>query len=118
MGKFKKFYYKSNILKNFFKKKYILIMNKKKLSVVKKISLKQFKDNRGSLTRVFCFKELNKLDIKFNIKQINQVNIKKKGTVKGMHFQIKPFEEDKIVKLVSGKILDVVVDVRKKSKIF
>ena len=93
-------------------------MNKKKLSIIKKISLKQFKDNRGSLTRVFCFRELNKLDIKFNIKQINQVNIKKKGTIKGMHFQIKPFEEDKIVKLVSGKILDIVVDVRKNSKNF
>lgn len=90
----------------------------KKLSVIKKISLKKFEDNRGSLARVFCLRELNKLNIKFNIKQINQVNVKKKGTVKGMHLQVKPFAENKIVKLVSGKILDVVIDVRKNSKNF
>ncbi len=91
-------------------------MNKKKIPDIKKLSLKKFKDNRGSLTRVFCFRELNKLNIKFNIKQINHVNVKKKGTIKGMHFQTKPFEEDKIVKLVSGRIFDVVVDVRKIQK--
>ena len=66
-------------------------MNKRNLSVIKKISLKQFKDNRGSLTRVFCFRELNKLDIKFNIKQINQVNIKKKRNSQRYAFSNKTF---------------------------
>ena len=93
-------------------------MKKKKFANIKKISLKKFQDSRGSLTRLFCFRELNKSKIKFNIKQINYVKVKKKGTLKGMHFQINPFEENKIVKLVSGKIFDVVIDVRKNSKNF
>lgn len=93
-------------------------MINKKLPNAKKISLKKFKDNRGSLTRLFCIKELDKLNINFNIKQINHVNVKKKGTIKGMHYQIKPFEENKIVKLVSGNIFDIVIDVRKNSKNF
>ena len=42
--------------------------------------------------------------------------MKDKGTIKGIHFQRKPYSEIKIVNVIKGKIFDVVVDVRKNSK--
>lgn len=76
-----------------------------------------FKDERGSFSRVFCESELENI-LDFNIKQINHSVTKKKGTLRGLHFQYEPNSEIKIVKCVQGSILDVVVDIRKNSKTF
>ena len=40
---------------------------------------------------------------------------KKKGTLRGMHFQVEPFKETKIVRCLRGKIFDVIIDLRKES---
>jgi dTDP-4-dehydrorhamnose 3,5-epimerase len=71
-----------------------------------------FSDKRGDFQRIFDYGLLKN----FNIKQINFSFNKKKGTIRGMHFQIPSYSEKKIVSCVSGKILDVIVDIRKKSK--
>ena len=84
----------------------------------KLIGLSSFKDRRGKLSRLFCFKELTRKGFSFFIRQINHVVVNKKGTIKGMHFQVHPFSEDKIVNVIKGKIFDVVIDVRKNSKNF
>jgi dTDP-4-dehydrorhamnose 3,5-epimerase len=75
-------------------------------------------DNRGYLSRLFCSNYL--LDYGWNkpIAQINYTNTKKIGIVRGMHFQRPPYSEIKIVNCLKGKILDVVVDLRSKSKTF
>ena len=39
------------------------------------------------------------------------------GTVRGMHFQLPPYQEDKIVRCIKGSIFDVVVDIRSNSKL-
>ena len=91
---------------------------KKKFDLPKLISLNNFKDKRGSLARIFCTNEFTKKGINISIKQINHVIVKKKGTIKGMHFQLQPFSEMKIVKVIRGKIFDVVIDVRKNTKNF
>ncbi len=70
------------------------------------------KDVRGYFTRIFCSKEIKK---KFKIVQSNSSFSKKKGTMRGLHYQTKPFEEAKLVHCVSGSIYDVIIDLRKKS---
>jgi dTDP-4-dehydrorhamnose 3,5-epimerase len=82
------------------------------------IRLTNFKDFRGKLSRVFCTESLKKKNLSFNIKQINHVLVKKKATIKGMHIQLQPFNEIKLVKVIKGKIFDVVLDLRKNSKNF
>ena len=53
-----------------------------------------------------------------SIKQINISENKKKGTLRGLHFQSAPYSEKKIVICLKGKIFDVVLDLRKYSKTF
>ncbi len=76
------------------------------------------KDNRGSFLRVFCEDELNELLKENNIKQINHSITSKKGSVRGLHFQYAPDCEMKFVKCIKGKVLDIVVDIRKNSNTF
>jgi dTDP-4-dehydrorhamnose 3,5-epimerase len=76
------------------------------------IKLKNFSDIRGEFIKVYD------KEPQFNVKQINISRNKKKGTVRGIHFQNKPFQDAKFVMCIKGKIFDVVVDLRKKSKTF
>lgn len=91
---------------------------KKKVLGNIEIFLKKKKDFRGHLSRIFCKKQFFKISNNFSIKQINYTFTKKTGTIRGMHYQNKPFEEDKIVICVKGKIYDVALDIRKNSKTF
>lgn len=72
-------------------------------------------DARGFFARTFCKRELQKNGIKMNIVQINQSLTRKKGTIRGMHFQKEPFAEEKIVQCLKGAICDVAVDLRRHS---
>ena len=72
-------------------------------------------DDRGSFTRYFCMKELAEIDINFNIVQISRSITKHRGTIRGMHFQIEPMQESKIVQCLKGTIYDVVIDLRPNS---
>jgi len=75
-------------------------------------------DERGSFSRIFCMDELKELMNGKSIQQINHSVTSKKGTVRGMHFQYAPDCEVKMVRCIRGKVLDVVVDIRKNSKTF
>ncbi len=72
-------------------------------------------DERGYFARIFCKKELKKIDFDFEIVQINRSLNKKKGIIRGMHFQKPPKAEDKIVQCIRGAIYDVAVDLRQGS---
>jgi|SaaInlStandDraft_6_1057023.scaffolds.fasta_scaffold175386_1 dTDP-4-dehydrorhamnose 3,5-epimerase len=79
----------------------------------------EISDNRGFFERVFCaeeFKEINKSSQP--VVQINHTLTKKKGTIRGMHFQYSPHAETKIVTCIQGEIFDVAVDIRKNSPTF
>lgn len=75
-------------------------------------------DERGYFTRVFCQEEFKKNGLNFNIVQINRSFTKKKGTIRGMHFQKEPKAEDKIIQCLKGAIYNVILDLRKNSKTF
>ena len=73
------------------------------------------KDKRGFFTRIFCVNETKETLKKFKIVQSNSSFSKHKGTLRGLHYQTKPFEEAKLIHCVEGSIFDVIVDLRKKS---
>ena len=75
-------------------------------------------DSRGLFSRVFCNDELKEIFKNNSIKQVNHSITYKKGTVRGMHFQYSPDSEIKLIKCIKGKILDIVVDIRKNSPTF
>lgn len=75
-------------------------------------------DKRGYFSRIFCKKESAQQGIGFNIAQASQSLTKKKGTIRGMHFQKEPKAEDKFVQCLRGAMYDVVIDLRKNSSTF
>ena len=75
-------------------------------------------DERGSFYRIWDKKIFQENGLNDNLVQISISFNKKKGTLRGMHFQKKPFEEAKIVRCTKGKIFDVVIDLRTESKTF
>lgn len=76
------------------------------------------KDRRGYFVRVFCKKEIESLGINFNIIQVNRSFTKKKGTIRGLHYQKSPYQEEKIVQCLKGEIYNVVLDLRRNSYTF
>lgn len=72
-------------------------------------------DERGFFSRSFCREEFQKHQLDADIVQCNISYNLKKATLRGMHYQIPPYEEGKIVSCTKGSIYDVVVDLRKDS---
>ena len=82
------------------------------------IQRKPIGDTRGYLERIFCTTDLAGLFQGKPIRQINHTLTARKGSIRGMHFQIHPFSEIKLVTCVRGEVLDVAVDLRKDSPSF
>ena len=79
------------------------------------IEIEKQEDNRGFFARSWCKKEFEAHGLNPNLVQCNVSYNKKKGTLRGMHYQIKPHEEAKVVSCIKGAIYDVVIDLRKDS---
>ena len=72
-------------------------------------------DKRGYFARIFCQKELKKIGSDFKIVQVNRSLTRKKGSIRGLHFQKNPRAENRIVTCIKGRVYDVAVDLRKNS---
>lgn len=79
------------------------------------IQLEPFADLRGTFVRMYCEREFYKNGIKCKMVQTNISSTSKKGTIRGMHYQVNGSEEDKLVRCVHGRVLDVIIDLRKYS---
>jgi len=75
-------------------------------------------DQRGSFTRLHCQKELEVIIGSRQIVQINHSISSKVGSVRGMHYQVGPQAEMKLVRCLQGKVWDVAVDLRSESSSF
>jgi len=95
-----------------------MIFTKTKIEGVFIITQEQRIDKRGYFSRIFAKEELKKIGIPFEIAHINRSLTFDKGTVRGMHYQIRPKQEDKIVQCINGKVFDVALDLRKESKTY
>ncbi len=79
------------------------------------ISLEPLTDERGFFARSFCQEEFEKHGLNLRIVQCDISYNKKKGTLRGMHYQEAPYEEAKLVSCVRGLMYDVIIDLRPNS---
>ena len=76
-----------------------------------------FGDSRGYFFESFNQQKFNQLGINTEFVQDNQ-SFSTKNVLRGLHFQKYPYEQAKLVRVITGKVLDVVVDIRKDSPTF
>jgi dTDP-4-dehydrorhamnose 3,5-epimerase len=82
------------------------------------IDLEKREDERGFFARFFCVNEFDKVGLDKNVVQINNSLSKDKGTLRGIHYQLAPKAETKIVRCIKGSLYDVIVDLRPNSPTF
>src|SRR5262245_38103608 len=79
------------------------------------VELKPHPDARGFFSRTFCSREFEQHGLKSSFVQANLSFNHKKGTLRGMHYQLPPAAETKLVRCTSGAVYDVIVDLRPSS---
>lgn len=75
-------------------------------------------DSRGAFARAFCAEEFAARDLETRVVQCNLSFNRRAGTLRGIHFQLPPQAEVKLVRAQKGAIWDVIVDLRKDSSTF
>ena len=76
-----------------------------------------FEDDRGFFTEIFNRREFEKEGISIEFVQDN-LSFSKKGVLRGLHLQYPPHAQAKLVRVITGRVLDTVVDIRKGSPTF
>jgi len=76
-----------------------------------------FHDDRGIFFETFSIPKLENSGIPVHFLQENQ-SLSHKGVLRGLHFQLPPYEQGKLVRVTKGSVIDVVVDIRKSSSTF
>lgn len=76
------------------------------------IEVEAMRDERGFFARSWCKEEFEKHGLVAELTQCNISFNNKKGTLRGMHYQVAPCEEVKLVRCTAGAIYDVIVDLR------
>jgi dTDP-4-dehydrorhamnose 3,5-epimerase len=82
------------------------------------IELEKRGDNRGFFARFFCENEFSEAGLITRFVQINNSLTEKKGTLRGMHYQMQPSAEVKVVRCIKGSLFDVILDLRPDSPTF
>ena len=75
-------------------------------------------DERGSFARAFCDEEYRKAGFPVRIVQCNTSFNRARGTLRGLHYQVTPAAETKVVRCTRGRVFDVAVDLRPESPTF
>jgi dTDP-4-dehydrorhamnose 3,5-epimerase len=88
------------------------------IPAVKLLSARKFADARGFVSEVYKRDALEAAGLFLDFVQENHLFSARVGTVRGLHFQVPPFTQDKLVRAVRGRILDVAVDLRRSSPTF
>ena len=78
----------------------------------------RLEDERGFFARTWCKQEFGALGLDTKLVQCNVSFNKKRGTLRGMHHQVAPHEEAKLVRCTMGVIYDVIIDLRSDSPTF
>ena len=82
------------------------------------IDLEKQEDQRGFFARAFCSDEFQKSGLHSTFVQANDSLSVEKGTLRGMHYQLSPFAETKLVRCIRGSLYDVILDLRNDSPTF
>lgn len=81
---------------------------------VKRISCFSSSDSRGGFTKIFNDADYKAVGINTEIKE-TYYSISNKNVIRGLHFQLPPYEHAKIVHVIRGRVTDVLLDLRKSS---
>jgi dTDP-4-dehydrorhamnose 3,5-epimerase len=95
-----------------------LIFTETKLAGAFVIEVERHTDERGFFGRTFCQQEFEAHGLNAQVAQCNVSFNKRKGTLRGMHYQAAPFAEAKLVRCTAGSIYDVIIDLRPASATF
>jgi len=82
------------------------------------IEPERHEDDRGFFARTWCQREFESHGLESRLVQCSESLSRKKGTLRGMHYQAFPHEETKLVRCTSGSIYDVIIDLRPHSPTF
>lgn len=82
------------------------------------IELEPRRDERGLFVRTFCKREFAEINHTKEFVQFNQSVSLQKGTLRGLHFQVPPSSEIKLIRCIRGKVFDVIIDLRMGSPTF
>jgi dTDP-4-dehydrorhamnose 3,5-epimerase len=82
------------------------------------LDLERLEDERGFFARTWCGKEFAAHGLNARLAQCSTSMTKKRGTLRGMHYQTVPFEEAKLVRCTRGSVHDVIVDIRPESSTY
>ncbi|MFG1275644.1 dTDP-4-dehydrorhamnose 3,5-epimerase [Xanthobacter flavus] len=82
------------------------------------VGLQPRQDDRGFFSRVFCSAEFGNQGLQTTFAQFNTSYTKHRHTLRGMHYQLAPSAEVKVIKCIAGALFDVVLDLRPESETF
>ncbi len=82
------------------------------------IEPEKLEDERGFFARSFCAREFEEHGLNPRVVQCNISYNVRKGTLRGMHYQVAPYEEAKLVRCTTGGIYDVIIDLRPNSNTY
>jgi dTDP-4-dehydrorhamnose 3,5-epimerase len=95
-----------------------MIFTETKLSGAFIIEIKKIGDERGFFGRSWCRQEMEDRGLNGTIAQINTSLSTFRGTLRGLHFQLAPYQECKMIRCTRGSIYDIIVDLRPQSSTF
>jgi dTDP-4-dehydrorhamnose 3,5-epimerase len=95
-----------------------MIFNKTPLQDAYTIELERRGDDRGFFARMFCEKEFGAHSLETRFVQANNSLTANAGTLRGMHYQLAPSAEVKLVRCIKGSLYDVILDLREDSPTF
>lgn len=92
-----------------------MLFSETKLAGAFLINLERREDHRGFFARVWCKEEFAAHGLNPNLAQSNVGFSKRKGTLRGMHFQTQPYAECKLIRCTMGRVVDIIIDLRPSS---
>jgi dTDP-4-dehydrorhamnose 3,5-epimerase len=95
-----------------------MIFTETKLKGAFIVDVKKLEDDRGFFGRSWCRREFEAIGLTADVVQTNVAYSKLKGTLRGMHYQLSPYEESKLVRCTRGAVYDVIIDLRPESPTF
>lgn len=95
-----------------------MIFNETKIGGVYLIDIEPHEDHRGLFARTFCEREFAALGAAVHMVQASVSWSRRRGTVRGIHFQWPPSREAKLVRCIRGRVFDVIVDLRPGSQTY
>ena len=95
-----------------------MIFTKTALTGAYIVEPEKYEDNRGYFARVYCQNEFKSHGIRVNMVQTNISLSRKRGTIRGLHYQVHPYAEVKLIRCMKGSIWDVIIDLRPDSSTY